>query len=126
MKARSEDLRERVVAVVVEKGWQQAQAAKVFGVSEASVSRYVKRPRAGQSLRSGKSSGRARLVRLPEHVEALREHLESEPDMELAERSEFLAASEGIFLSVSTLWRELHALGWTRKKRLSPPASRIP
>ena len=125
MKPYSVDLRERVVAAVVEKGWKQARAAEVFGVSEGSVSRYLARHRAGESLAAlSASGGPAKKLRLPEHVQALREHLESEPDMELAERCEALENNEGIYLSVPTLWRELRALGWTRKKRLSPPLSR--
>ena len=125
MKALSVDLRERVVAAVVEKGWSQAQAAEGFALSQASVSRFMARHRAGKGLGAlPGSGGPSRKLRLPEHVEALREHLENEPDMELAERQEHLQASEGICLSVTTLWRELRALGWTRKKRLLPPVSR--
>jgi transposase len=125
MRAYSVDLRERVVAAVRGQGFSQVQAAKVFGLGRASVGRFVRTSQAGRSLVPLKSRGRPRTVRLPEHVEALREHLESEPDMELAERSEHLEKQEGIFLSVSTLWRELRDLGWTRKKRLSAPANRI-
>ena len=125
MKPYGVDLRERVVAAVEQKGWSQARAAEVFGVSEASVSRYRARQRAGQSLAAlpGRG-GPAKKLRLPEHVAALRESLEADPDLELAERGELLAASEGISLSVSTLWRELRALGWTRKKRRLLPASK--
>ena len=117
MKALDQDLRVRVVAAVVEKGWKQARAAEVFGVSEASVSRWLGRYRSGQSLRAGVSSGRPKKLRLPEHVAALREHLEEDPDMELAERCEHLAASEGVCLSVTTLWRAMRAQSFTRKKR---------
>ena len=63
------------------------------------------------------STGRPRKLRLPEHVEALREHLEAEPDLELAERCAHLAKSEGLALSVTTLWRAMRALDFTRKKR---------
>lgn len=40
MRAYSVDLRERVVGAVVVEGWSQAQAARVYGVSEPSVSRF--------------------------------------------------------------------------------------
>lgn len=121
------DLRERVVRAVTEKGWSQACAAEVFGVSEASVSRYLARHRAGESLAAlPASGGRQKCLRLPEHIEALREHVEAEPDLDLAARCEHLQENEGIYLSVPTLWRELHALGFTRKKRRSPPVSRTP
>lgn len=118
MKPYGVDLRERIVAAVEEKGWTQAKAAEVFGVSEASVSRYRARVRAGESLVAlPASGGPERKLRLAEHQEALRESLENDPDLELAARAEYLQASEGIVLSVPTLWRALRALGFTRKKR---------
>jgi transposase len=124
MRGYSVDLRERAVAAVVAEGLSQVEAAKRFGVSRASVGCYVRAFRAGASLAPDKSRGRPRLLRLPEHMEALREHLQAEPDMELAERCEHLAQSEGVALSVSTLWRAMRALDWTREKRRSPPLSR--
>ena len=118
MKAYGVDLRERIVAAVEEKGWTQAKAAEVFEVSEASVSRYRARVRAGEGLAAlPASGGPEKILRLVEHQEALRASLESEPDLELEERREFLRASEGIALSVPTLWRAARALGFTRKKR---------
>ena len=120
MKGYSLDLRERIVAAVQARGLSQEQAAQLFGVSRASVGVYVRAVRAGQSLVPRVSSGRPRVLRLPEHVAALREHLEAEPDAELTERCAHLAQSEGVHMSVPTLWRATRALGWTRKKRRSP------
>ena len=117
MKACVEEVRTRIVRAVVEKGLARAQAAELFGVSVPSVGRFVRAHQAGQSLTPRVSTGRPRRLRLPEHQQALREHLQSEPDLELAERAEHLQKSEGLALSVSTLWRELRALDFTRKKR---------
>ena len=124
MKAISEDLRERVVAAVVSEGWSRVRAGEVYGISAVSVGRYVSAYLAGESLVPRQGGGRRCRLRLPEHVEALRESLEAEPDLELAERCEHLARAEGVVLSVPTLWRALRALGWTRKKRRLPPVSR--
>ena len=124
MKAISEDLRERAVAAVVSEGWSRMRTAEVYGISAVSVGRYVSAYQAGESLSPRQGGGRPCKLRLPEHVEALRESLEAEPDLELAERCEQLARAEGVVLSVPTLWRALRALGWTRKKRLLPPVSR--
>lgn len=124
MRGYSLDLRERIVAAVAERGLSQQGAAEVFGVSRASVGVYVRAARAGRSLVPRVGRGRAPLLRLPEHVAALREHLESEPDAELSERCAHLAQSEGVCLSVPTLWRATRLLGWTRKKRRSPRPSR--
>ncbi len=66
------NLRERIVAAVEEKGWSQAKAAEVFGVSEASVSRYRARVRAGGSLAAlPASGGPEKKLRLAEHQAAL-------------------------------------------------------
>ncbi len=124
MKACSEDLRERIVRAVVAGGCSRAQAARVYGVSVVSVGRLVRAWQAGESLAPRQGGGRPRKLRLAEHQAALRESVASDPDLELAERAEFLAQSEGLRLSVPTLWRAMGALGLTRKKRLSPPASR--
>ena len=118
MRGYSVDLRERAVAAVVGEGLSQVAAAKRLGLSRASVGCYVRAWQAGQeSLAARVSTGRPRKLRLPEHAEALRESLAGDPDMELAERCEFLQESEGISLSVPTLWRAMRALGFTRKKR---------
>ena len=124
MKAISEDLRERAVTAVVGEGWSRARAAEVYGISAVSVGRYVSAYQAGESLTPRQGGGRPRKLRLPEHVAALREHLEAEPDLELAERCEHLARTEGVSVSVPTLWRAIRVLGWTRKKRPSLPVSR--
>lgn len=125
MRAYSVDLRERAVASVVAEGWTQVRAARIYGLSEASVSRFVEAYQAGESLEARPGRGRSRKLRLPEHIAALREHLESEPDLELRDRCEHLARSEGVHVSVPTLWRAVRALGWTRKKRRSPLLNRI-
>ena len=125
MRGYSVDLRERAVEAVVVEGLSQGAAAKRLGLSRASVGCYVRAWQAGaDSLAAGKSTGRPRKLRLPEHLAALRESFAHEPDLDLAARTEGLAQSEGIFLGASTLWRAMRRLGITRKKRRSPPASR--
>ena len=124
MRAYSVDLRERVVGAVLAEGWSQAQAARVYGVSEPSVSRFVAAYQAGGDLVGRPGGGGPKRLRLAEHQAALREHLGAEPDLDLAARCEHLARTEGVHVSVSTLWRELRALDFTRKKRPSPPVNK--
>ncbi len=50
LRAYSVDLRERVVGAVVAEGWSQAQAARIYRVSEPSVSRFVAAYEAGGDL----------------------------------------------------------------------------
>ena len=124
MKACSVEVRELVVGAVVARGWTWARAAETYGVSLASVGRFVGAFHAGQASLAARPNGggRPKKLRLPEHVAALREHLQAAPDMELAGRCEQLANLEGIHVSVPTRWRAVRALGWTRKKRPSPPS----
>ena len=124
VRAYSVDLRERVVAAVVAEGWSQAQAARVYGVSEPSVSRFVAVYEMGGDLAARQGGGGPKKLRLAAHRQALREHLEAEPDLDLAARCAHLAHTEGVHVSVSTLWREVRALNFTRKKRPSPPANK--
>ncbi len=111
------DLRERAVAAVIIEGMSQVAAGRRYGLDRSSVGRFVRAWRAGQVLEPTHGSGRPKKLRLAEHRAALREHLQAEPDLDLAARVEHLQKSEGLSLSVSTLWRELRALGFTRKKR---------
>ena len=124
VKAISEDLRERAVAAVVSEGWSREQAGQVYGLSAVSVGRYVAAYQAGESLTPRQGGARPRKLRLAEHLAALREHVESEPDADLATRCEYLARTEGIHVSVPTLWRALRRLSIMRKKRPSPPANK--
>lgn len=117
MNGYSLDLRERVVAAVVVEGLSQVAAAQRFGLDRSSVGRFVRAWQVGESLEPRVGSGRPRRLRLPEHQAALREHLQAEPDADLAARAEHLARTEGLHLSVPTLWRAIRALGFTRKKR---------
>ena len=126
MKPCALEVRELVVGVVVAQDWTWAKAAQTFGVSLASVGRFVGAYQAGEETLAAKPGrgGRAPVLRLPEHQQALREHLEAEPDLSVGARCAHLAASEGIVVSEPTLWRAIRALGWTLKKRPSPPASK--
>ncbi len=82
MKACVEEVRARMVRAVVEKGMARA-AAELFGVSVPGVGRFARTlSGAGGSPTPRVSTGRPRKRRLPEHVQALREHLASEPDLE--------------------------------------------
>ncbi len=108
-----------MVGAVVARGWTWARAAETYGVSLASVGRFVGAFRAGEASLPARppSGGRPPKLRLAEHVAALREHLAAAPDLDLAAQCEHLHAREGVSLSAPTLWRAMRALGFTRKKR---------
>ncbi len=99
----SSDLRKRVVDFV-RGGGSKAEAARRFGVGEASVYRWVK---ASDPLSYEKPGPRCgwRLDR-----EALRAHVEAHDDMTYAERARHFGVSE------SCIWYGLRRLGISRKK----------
>jgi transposase len=117
MKAYSEDLRQKVVQVVEQRGMSKSQAARIFGISLSSVKRYVRLANQGKSLTPRKGGGRP-----PKADEATRKLLEEDirrrPEATVAERRHFLMSFAGRSLSEPTLRRLLKRMGFSRKKGL--------
>ena len=57
MKAYSEDLRQKVVQAIEQRGMSKSQAAPLFSVSLSSVKRYVRLANQGESLAPKKKGG---------------------------------------------------------------------
>jgi putative transposase len=57
MKAYSEDLRQKVVQAIEQRGMSKSQAARLFSVSLSSVKRYVRLANQGESLAPKKKGG---------------------------------------------------------------------
>jgi transposase len=70
MKAYSVDLRERVADAVLQDGLPWAEVARRFGLSVASVGRFVLARRSGRDLTPRHSSGRPRRFDRPEKLAA--------------------------------------------------------
>lgn len=121
MRAYSLDLRERVVRAVRERGQSPAEAARAFEVSVWTVKRYLARAEAG-ALAPSPIPGRPRAIG-PDGEGALREQWRAEPDARLADHRDVRAAARGARVSRRTMGRALARLGWSRKKRPSPPPS---
>jgi transposase len=117
MKAYSEDLRQKVVQVVEQRGMSKSQAARIFGISLSSVKRYVRLANQGKSLTPRKGGGRP-----PKADEATRKLLEEDisrrPEATVAERRHFLISFGGRSLSEPTLRRLMKRMGFSRKKGL--------
>ncbi len=116
MKAYSEDLRRRVIAAV-DGGMPRSAAARVFGVSRATVKRYLALRR-----QTGTLSPRPRRgpppVKTTALVAALPPRLEAEPAATLAEHCAWYEQVAGTRVSDATMSRVItRRLGWTRKKR---------
>jgi transposase len=121
MKAYSMDLRERIVQAVLA-GMPQAMAARVFGVGQATVERYLRRHRQGD-LAPRQSPGRPAEIGVEQTPELVAQ-LEAAPDATLAEHVATWAEATGVRVSVTTMHRTIRRVGWTRKKRVSTPASK--
>jgi transposase len=117
MKAYSEDLRQKVVQAVHQRGMFKSQAAHLFDISLSSVKRYVRLADRGASLAPRKGGGRP-----PKADETTRKLLEEDirkrPAATVKERRHFLERFAGTSLSEPTLRRLLKRMGFSRKKGL--------
>jgi transposase len=117
MKAYSEDLRQKVVQAVEQRGTSKSEAARLFGISLSSVKRYTKLANRGESLTPRKGGGRPPIA---DHAtkELLEEDIRTRPAATVKQRRHFLKSFAGKSLSEPTLRRLLKRMGFSRKKGL--------
>ena len=116
------DLRERIVEAV-EAGSSRREAAEQFEVSVSCAIKLVQRWERTGSVAPAAMGGKKPFA-LAAHVDRVRALLTAQPDATLDELHAQLTG-EGVTASRSAIGRFLQALGLTRKKRRSMPASRI-
>ena len=123
MGAYSKDLRLKVLGAV-DRGMPTKETAKVFGVSLATVKRWLKRRREDGDLAPRRSTGRRRrILSTDEERRALWVQLEGSPDATLERHRELWEERRGVRVSVATMSRAVRKLGWTFKKsRWWPPS----
>ncbi len=114
MKAYSIDLRERIVQAV-KAGTSKRAAARTFQVSLPTVKRYVALDQHSGDLMPRTSPGRTRRIRREAHS-ALLAQLEASPEATLEEHCEAWKQAQGVTVSVSTMYRAIARIDWTRKK----------
>ena len=115
MRGYSVDLRRRVLAAV-DRGMARPQVVTTFGVSLATLKRWLVLRRSGRDLTPQSPPGRPRTLG-PEHEATLRAQLEAHPDASFATHARLWQESQGRALSEWTLGRAIRRQGWTRKKR---------
>jgi transposase len=99
------------------------QAAPVFQVSVSWIYKALARRR-----HSGETTARPQVNHVPPKLltkyAAIRTKLSAEPDLTLAELRAWLQDEHQVTISLGGMWKTLHTLGLTRKKRPSTLRSR--
>src|SRR5919199_3103190 len=119
MNAYSKDLRLRVLAAV-ERGTPYKEITRLFGISLPTIGRYVKRCRETGEVAPRPSPGRSTptILATTEHKKALqKKQLEDNDTATLERHCQLWEEQWGVRVSISTMSRAIHKLGWSRKKR---------
>jgi transposase len=124
MGAYSKDLRLRALAAV-ERGIARKEVVETFGISLATLKRWLYKKKEGGDLSPGVSTGRKRcILAVPRERHALWKQLEDNDEATLERHCELWEERMGARVSVSTMSRAIrHKLGWTYKKRRWEPPS---
>ncbi len=123
MKTYSRDLREKLLAAV-DRGMPRKEATGAFGVSPATLKRWLRRRRETGSAAPKRRPGmRPRIGGGAEERRALWRQLEENPEATLEEHRGLWGRSHGARVSVATMSRAIRRLGWTYKQRLWLPPS---
>jgi transposase len=118
MNAYSKDLRLRILAAV-ERGVQRKEVAQLFGVSLATIGRYIKRKKETGEIAPKPSPGRTPTIcKTLEQRRALRTQLEANCAATLERHCELWERNQGVKVSISTMSRAIGKLwvGPTKKE----------
>ena len=117
----SMDLRERVVAAVLEGGLSRREAAARFGIGESSAIRWVARHQATGSAAPGQMGGHKPKAIRGEHHDWLVERIKDGEFTLHGLVAEL--AGRGLKVDYHTMWDFVHAQKLSFKKRRWSPAS---
>ena len=121
----SMDLRERVVASVLEGGLSRRQAAVHFGIGESSAIRWVARYQATGSVAPGQMGGHKPKAIRGEHHDWLVERIKDGAFTLHGLVAEL--AGRGLKVDYHTMWDFVHAQKMSfKKRRWSPASARVP
>ncbi len=123
MKNYSQDLREKLLAAV-DRGMPRKEATGAFGISPATLKRWIKRRRETGSAAPMRRPGmRLRVGATAEERSELWRQLEENPEATLEEHRQAWERARGVRVSVATMSRAIRRLGWTYKQRRWRPPS---
>jgi transposase len=121
MKAYSPDFREHVLRAV-DQGYERADIIKMFGISRATIKRYLKQRRETGDVKAKPHPGRPPKKFAPLQA-GLAAQLEAHADATLEVHCQLWQEQHGVRVSPSTMGRAIRRMGWTRKKRRWVPAN---
>lgn len=103
----------------VDRGLPRKEVVGLFGVSLATLKRWLKRREEGEGLDPKPSPGRTpTILATAEEKRALWEQLEANDEATLERHCELWEEKRGVRVSVATMsWAIRNKLGWTYKKR---------
>ena len=116
VRAHSPVLRE-AVRLALEQGMRPADIAELSEISAHTVRRYRQQYRYLGHLRPRPHPGRRHLIPVSEH-ERLAAQVRHAPAATLAAHCHMWEAQSGVRVSVATMSRATHRLGWTRQRRV--------
>jgi transposase len=123
MKTYSRDLREKMLAAV-DRGMPRKEAVYAFGVSPATLKRWLRRRRETGLVAPKKRPGmRPRIGAGADDRRALWHQLETHPEATMEEHRELWERERGVRVSVATMSRAIRRLGWSYKQRRWEPPS---
>ena len=124
MGAYSKDLRIKTL-VALQRGIPRREVVETFGVSLATLKRWVKKSREGEDLEPRHSTGRKRrILATLEEKKALWKQLEENDDATLEHHCQMWEQKTGVLVSIATMSRAIREkLGWSYKKRRWRPPS---
>ena len=100
------------------------EVVRTFGVSIATIGRYLRRRREGADLTPKPSTGRTPTILANLHQRrALWKQLEENDTATLERHCEIWKELWGVKVSISTMSRAIRKLGWSRKKDRWVPQS---
>jgi transposase len=114
MKAYSQDLRERVLRAV-DLGRPRVEIVQLFGVSLATIKRYLKQRREEGHVRPRAIPGRPPENRAQVEVSVMLQ-LQAHDDATLEQHCDLWEQTHGERVSRWTMSRAIKQVGWTRKK----------
>jgi transposase len=121
MRAYSMDLRQRVLAAV-DRGTSRREIVHTLGVSEPTIRRYLRLRRETGSVAPKPYPKRPFSIgQSVEQRRALWKQLEEHNDATLEKHCQLWESRQGDRVSISTMSRAIHRLGWTLKKRVWVP-----